>query len=215
MLDLSLQALPGMDRIFEFRRSPGAILLPVLAMLSIVLVLPPAAWHFKNRNVAACSLLFWITLANVFVFVNALIWPTDDISIWWNGVGLCDIEVKLTWAFSIGAAGALASIMRSLAGVMDVDRTVVRSTPAQKRRQVIIDLLWCFACPVYAMAVDYVVQSNRYYILTIAGCTPAIDSSWLSIVLIVIWAPIFCLIASYHCGKSYSCRRQFSEEDGH
>ena len=189
-----------MDAVQEFHRSPGAVVLPVLALLAIIFTIPPMIWHLTNRNVAACSLLFWLTLADFFLFINALIWPTDDTAHWWNGAGLCDIEVKLTWAFSVGASCSLACIMRGLARVMDVDRAAVRSTRAQRKRQAVIDLLWCFSCPLFVMAVDYIVQPNRYYILTIAGCTPAIDESWLSVVLILIWAPFFCVVASYYCG---------------
>ena len=186
----------------DFNRSPEAVLLPVLALLAVVLTVPPFAWHLKNRNIAACSLIFWVSLDNVFVFTNALIWPTDDIKNWWDGAGLCDVQIKLNWAASVGASGALASIMRNLAKVMDVDRATFIPSPRQRKRQAIIDLLWCFALPVYVMAVDYVVQSSRYYIFTISGCTPSIDSSWLSIVLIFIWAPLVCVVDSYYCGKS-------------
>ncbi|KAI9882564.1 MAG: hypothetical protein M1823_005686 [Watsoniomyces obsoletus] len=204
-----------LDAPLQFRRSPGAVILPLLAFLGIVLIIPPAVWHARNRNIAACSLIFWITLSNLFCFINALIWPTDDISRWWNGVGLCDIQVKLTWAFSVGAACSLACIMRNLARVLDVDRSGARSGSASRKRQTIIDLLWCFACPIWVMAVDYIVQSNRYYIFTIAGCTPAIDESWLGIVLILMWAPIFCVVASFYCIlvmiRLHRHRRQFMQ----
>lgn len=190
-----------MEAAQEYHRSSAAVALPVLAFLSILFTVPPLAWHLKNKNVAACSLIFWVTLANVFVFANALIWPTDDVENWWNGVGLCDIEVKLTWAFSVGACGSLACIMRNLARVMDVDRGSVMSTRAQLKRQALVDLVWCFACPIYVMAVDYVVQFRRYYIFTIAGCTPAVDNSWATVFLIMIWAPILCVVESYYCGK--------------
>ncbi|KAI9826654.1 MAG: a-factor receptor [Thelocarpon impressellum] len=198
-----------------YGKSSEAVLLPVLAFLSIVLTVPPFAWHLKNRNVAACSLIFWVTLANVFVFVNALIWPTDDVLRWWSGVGLCDVEVKLTWACSVGASGALAGIMSNLAKVMDVDRATIIPSKSQRKRQMIVDVLWCYACPLYIVAVDYVVQTNRYYIFTVSGCTPAVDSSWLTIVLIFIWAPILCVIDSYYCVlvilRLRKYRKQFSQ----
>ncbi|KAI9762620.1 MAG: a-factor receptor [Chaenotheca gracillima] len=198
----------------DFRPSAGAVLLPILAVLAIVLSIPPFLWHLRNRNVAACSLIFWITLANVFVFVNALIWPTDDVKYWFNGVGLCDVEVKLTWAFSVGAAASLTCIMRNLAKIMDVDRTTVIPTRAQRRRQMVVDFLWCYGCPFYLMIIDYVVQSNRYYIFTVSGCTPAVDNSWLTIVLIFIWAPLFCLLGAYYSVlvviRLYRYRIQFS-----
>ncbi|KAI9849776.1 MAG: a-factor receptor [Thelocarpon superellum] len=190
-MDLSLD--------LDFDRSPQAVLLPILAVLSVALSLPPFAWHLKNRNVAACSLIFWIILTNVFVFTNALIWPTDNLVAWWDGVGLCDVEVKLTWASSVGATGALAAIMRNLARVMDVDRATLIPTQAQRRRQLAVDLILCYGFPIYVMAVDFIVQSGRYYIFTISGCTPAVDASWPSIFLIFIWAPILCLVESYYC----------------
>lgn len=186
----------------EYRPSPAAVALPILASFSIVLAIPPFIWHLKNRNIAACSLIFWITLANLFVFLNALIWPTDAIETWWSGAGLCDIQVKLTHAFSVGAAGSLACIMRNLAKVMDVNNQIIRSTPAQRRRQAIVDLLWCYACPVFVMAIDYIVQPSRYYIYAVAGCIPSTDNSWLSVILLLIWAPLFCVAESYYCGES-------------
>ncbi|KAI9837382.1 MAG: a-factor receptor [Sclerophora amabilis] len=190
---------PGLEPV----RSPAAVILPILALFSIFLSIPPFTWHLKNRNIAACSLIFWITLANVFVFINALIWPTDDVKRWWNGVGLCDVEVKLTFAFSLGAAGSLTCIMKNLAKIMDVDRTVVIPTRAQRRRQVVVDVLWCYAGPIYLIAVDYVVQFARYYIFTISGCTPAVDNSWLTVFLIFIWSPIFCIIGGFYSGCGF------------
>ncbi|KAI9811963.1 MAG: a-factor receptor [Phylliscum demangeonii] len=203
-----------MESVTHFHRSPGAILLPILATLSIVLAMPPFAWHLKNRNVAACSLIFWVTLANFFAFVNSLIWPTDDVEHWWSGVGLCDVEVKLTWAFSIGASGSLACIMRNLARAIDIDRHAVLHSKAQRRRQALVDAGWCFACPVFVMAIDYLVQSNRFYIFTISGCTPAIDNSWPPVFLVFLWAPLFCLVGSCYCVlvliRLHKYRRQFA-----
>ncbi|KAI9805152.1 MAG: hypothetical protein M1825_000986 [Sarcosagium campestre] len=204
-----------MEQTAGYRRSAAAVLLPILAFLSVFLTLPSFVWHLKNRNVAACSLIVWIILANIFVFINAIIWPTDDVAHWWSGVGLCDVEVKLAWAISVGACGSLTCIMRNLAKVMDVDRLSMVPSKAQRRRQMIVDVLWCYACPVYIIAVDYVCQAGRYYIFTISGCTPAVDNSWVTIVLIFIWAPILCLAGSYYCVllviRLYRYRRQFTQ----
>lgn len=189
-----------MDVSKEYPRSAASVLLPSLAFISLILMTPPLVWHYRNRNVAACSLIFWIALANIFLFINALIWPTDDTKDWWGGQGLCDIEVKLTWSFAVGASGSLCCIMRNLAKVMDVDRVRFESSRSQRRRSLVVDLLWCYACPIYTIAIDYVVQQNRYYIFTVSGCTPSIDSSWPPIFLIFIWAPILCVIESYYCG---------------
>jgi pheromone a factor receptor len=180
----------------------SAVLLPLIAAISLLLLIPPAIWHVKQRNVAAISLLFWIALSTLFLFVNALIWRTDEIEKWWDGAILCDIQGKLFWAAYIGVQTSLACIMRRLAGVVDVDKIQVTQTRAQNKRRVIVDLLWCFALPIYAMAVEYVVQSNRYVIIGISGCAASIDNSWVSVVLLLMWPPIFSLVTAYYGGKS-------------
>src|SRR5947208_9582469 len=117
-----------------------AISFPTFSFLAILSLLAPFAWHVKHRNVAACSLIFWLFLINLMNFVNALIWPTDDVSRWWSGHGLCDVEAKLRWPAFVGTAGSSACIVRRLAIVMDVDRATVVTTRAQRRRNLIIDL---------------------------------------------------------------------------
>ena len=181
--------------------SPSAIAIPILCSITFVLCLPPFVWHVKNRNLAASSLVLWILLDNLFAFINALIWPTDDIASWWNGTVLCDIEVKLMMAGTAGLTGSMACIMRNLGKVMDTSRTVLEPSMARKRRETALNILLCFGCPVYLMVIHYVVQPNRYYLFAIAGCTVSYDNSWPSTVLVFMWPPILCVLAAYYCGK--------------
>jgi len=117
----------------SFDWSPAAIAVPILSFITLVLCLPPFVWHVKNRNIAASSLVFWILLNNIFNFINALIWPTDDITSWWNGAVLCDIEVKLMTAAAVGLNGSMACVVRNLAQVMDTKRTVLEPSRARRR----------------------------------------------------------------------------------
>ena len=181
--------------------SPQGILAAVLAGLTIVLSTPPFIWHVRNRNIAAASLVGWIMISNFFNFINAIIWPTDDTTSWYDGVGLCDVEVKLQAAATLGITGALACIMRSLAKVLDTSRTVLTPSRGEKRQQLMMDLLFCFGFPIYIMAIIYVVQENRYYIFAIAGCTPSTVNSWPSIVLVLMWPLLMCLVDVYYCSE--------------
>jgi pheromone a factor receptor len=190
-----------MDERVDSGRSIPGVLCSVFSLLSVVLCLVPFAWHIKNRNIPACSLILWIVIFNTFTFMNSLIWPTGDVSNWWDGAVLCDIQAKLFWATYSGDAGALAAIMRNLARVMDVNRGALVPTRAQRKREVIIDVSFCFAYPIFHIATHYIVQTNRYYIFQIVGCTPSWDWSWPTIVLIHIWPSIFCIIGSYYTSK--------------
>ena len=180
---------------------PTAVAVPVLAMISIMLDIPPLAWHIRNRNLAASSLVSWIILSNLMNAINPFIWPTDDTESWWIGYGLCDIEVKLMIAATFGVVGSLAAIMRSLAQVLDTERTVLNPSVADRRFQIVTDCLLCFGGPFYSMAVHYIVQPNRYYIFAISGCTTSYDNSWPKFALILIWPPVLCLLAVYYSGR--------------
>ncbi|KAH0555853.1 hypothetical protein GP486_006203 [Trichoglossum hirsutum] len=146
--------------------------------------------------------------------MNSLIWPTGDVSNWWDGAILCDIQAKLFWATYSGDAGSLAAIMRNLARVMDVNRGALIPTKAQRKREIIIEVTYCFAYPIFHIATHYIVQTNRYYIFEIVGCTASWDWSWPTIVLIYIWPSIFCVIGSYYTilvvVRLYKYRRQFN-----
>lgn len=179
----------------------SAVAVPILTLVTLILDLPPLVWHIRNHNIGASSLVSWVILCNFMNFINALIWPMDNISAWWKGQVLCDIEVKLSTATWLGVVGSLICIMRSLANVLDTDKTKVSSGRAQKQRQLAIELLLCIGAPVYMMLVHYVVQPTRYWITTVMGCVVPFDRSWPSIVLVAMWPPIFSLIVVYYSGK--------------
>lgn len=178
--------------------TPSSIVFPTLSLIAILLDVPPLVWHVRNRNVAACNLISWTVFANLCNLVNALIWPTDNISTWFSGYVLCDIEAKLLLAATFGIAGSLVCIMRGLAKVLDTENTVMGSTKKQRYKEFIITSLLCFGGPLYIMLIHYVVQPTRYYILAIAGCTTSIDNSWPAIVLVIIWPVVLCLMATFH-----------------
>jgi len=189
----------------EYPLSIAAVLIPILSSIVIVLDLPPMIWHIRNRNIGASALIFWLVLLNLFNFCNALIWPRDNISEWWNGGVYCDIQVRLFMGATIGALpGAILCIMKALARVLDTKKTVVSCGVEDRRRQYTMDGLLCFGLPVFFMIDMYIVQGARYQIAGISGCDFSMDHSWPSIVVVVMWPPIILLISSYYAGKSAS-----------
>ena len=181
--------------------SIAGVVFPLLTFFTILLSIAPLVWHVRNRNLAASSLIFWIVFNNIFYFINAIIWPNDDLDSWWRGYGLCDFEVKLQLAVTIGVPTSLVCIMRRLAKVLDTNQTVLQPTRAQRTRQYVIEIMLCFGAPVYMVIIHYIVQNVRYYIFAISGCVPSLDDSWPSIVLIEIWSPFFSVVAVYYSSK--------------
>jgi pheromone a factor receptor len=73
-----------------------------------------------------------------------------------------------------------------------------------KRRRVLKDCLFCFAVPVCQVGLHYLVQLNRYTVLTVYGCVDSMDPSWVSVVVFHVWPPIFALLNFYYAGMSFS-----------
>lgn len=195
-------------------RPLSAILLPILASVTCILCLPILINHIKSRNLAQSVLIVWIVLENVYNVINPLLWPTNDFGLWWNGVGLCDVESKLRLAGNMGYIGALVCIYRQLAAILNTEQIVLAPSAAQCRRRIAIEITLCFGFPIYIMAAHYIVQSGRYYIFAITGCVPILDSSWLSVVLVLIWPGVMWVVAAIYCAtiirRLVKYRRQVS-----
>ena len=138
-----------------------AIVLALFSLLLTLLILPPMFWHFRNRNIGATVLVGWIIILLLFTFVNAILWGSDDISSWYNGIGLCDVEVKIQLASQVAVPASFACIMRALAAVMDTERSTVIQTKAQRRRTYLIDLSWCVGFPLLQMVFQVLAKDIR------------------------------------------------------
>jgi pheromone a factor receptor len=192
----------------------ASVLLPTLAGLSVVACLPPLVSLIQSRNVAAVLLVAWITLDNLFNFINPLIWPTDKLSDRFNGAGLCDIEVKLILVSALAIPGALICIFRQLSVILDTEKTTLVPSEGSRRRRLAFELFFCVVCPVYMVVAHFIVQPFRFYVFAISGCVPAIDNSWMGMILIFLPALILCVLAVSYCGlvafRLLKYRRQFS-----
>lgn len=180
----------------------SAVAVAILCGLAVFLDIPPFIWHARNHNFAAASLVLWVILINLMYFVNAIIWPNDDVATWFSGIILCDIEIKLQVGSWVAIVGSLACIMRNLARVMDTEAGIFVPTKAQRIRQRAVDITLCFGFPVLIIALSCIPQYYRYFLVGINGCVPAFDESWPTIAIIYIWPPILSLVDTYYAGTS-------------
>ncbi|KIX10035.1 uncharacterized protein Z518_01116 [Rhinocladiella mackenziei CBS 650.93] len=171
----------------------------VLALLACLLSIFPLVVHLKARNLATTVLTLAALLLNIQNFVNALIWTSRNPDTWWNGKILCDIEVKLYVGFGIAIYGAIASLFRHIYTILDVENTTALPSPQQRRIRLAIELGLCIIMPIVIAAAHYMVQKDRYWIRTSAGCTPSYDNCWATLILIFLWPLVLCLVASGYC----------------
>ncbi|WVQ83977.1 hypothetical protein IAT38_006122 [Cryptococcus sp. DSM 104549] len=138
---------------------------PFWTFVALVLVLLPAPWHWRARNIATVSLVFWLALANLASFVNTIVWAdnyVDKSPVW------CDISSRIS--LLVGYAVPLCSLaqMRRLESVASTRRSVI-SGDARKRR-IWEEVVLCLILPVVLTALQYVVQGHRYDLIEGVGC---------------------------------------------
>jgi pheromone a factor receptor len=181
---------------------PNSILLPFFASTAIVSNWVSFISLYRVKNLPACTMIVVTILMNFYTFINAIIWPNDNISSWWNGHGLCDVEVLTRSVCATLIATATACLSRNLAQAVDAENPRLFETATQRRRRHIGEFLFIFGIPFVELVTHYVYQASRYAIITIYGCVDVIDYSWPSLVLILIWPTFFSLLNCYYGGTS-------------
>lgn len=180
---------------------PIAILFSTLAWGSWLLCIAPLVWHISQRNVAAGSLVLWTILCNISLGINPLIWGHDNLAQWWDGVIWCDIHVRIQIGAQVALGASVAMILRRLAKVMDTRNITVSLSRSSKLRGQLIEAGWCWGYPLVIILLYIHVQSARYNIWGIEGCTSAYRPNMRSLFLTVIWMPVTMMVVAYYAGK--------------
>jgi pheromone a factor receptor len=188
-------------------------LLPILCVFAIIFSITPLLWQLRAQNQAAAAVIFWVTLHNLLLLINSLIWFSDDSSTWFDGRYVCDIEVKLLISCTIGASLAIMLVMRGLACILSVGRglrnnsgsAVIFKTKEDIQREWWRDVVLCYVLPLLLSGLTYIVQPNRYLVMAHVGCRATLDPSWVAILIYYVWQPASCAIACV-----YTCKFRLS-----
>ena len=183
---------------------PQAIGLAVLGIIVALINIPTVHQHWQHRNLAMTAMTAATIWSNLYLALNAIIWSHDNFDNWYNGMGFCDIGVKVDLMLNVLFPAAITCVLRHLANVMDTSRAAVMQTTAQKRRGYVIDSICCFLIPTLQIPLHYIVQERRIKIVSIGGCVPTSDGSWLGFVLIVL-PPLLWVVAAACYSSKWSC----------
>jgi len=178
-----------------------AYFLAGVSLTILLLIIPVMCWHFRKNSLAATILIAWLIILLLFNAINALIWPCDDFTTWYDGTGLCDFEIKMQVAAQVALPSCFARILRALAGVMDSRRVSLVPSKRQKRRACVGDVVWCVVSPLLQMVGQWVVQRNRYLVYGITGCVAPGPANWLYVLLIVVPPAAWVAVGTYFAGK--------------
>lgn len=175
----------------------------VFSGIACVICLPPFYFNWKSpvRAWATLILIGWIFLLNLIQFMNSIIWRSSDLQDWWNGKGYCDVAARLQDMFVWGVPGAAIGICRFLADATDPDPSQTDLKHTQFKRN-LIDFFLGIILPIILIGLKFIVESSRYHIVGVSGCSGVAYPSVLSIFIFAIWCPLLCLVAAgYACAS--------------
>ncbi|KAI1816206.1 GPCR fungal pheromone mating factor [Poronia punctata] len=161
----------------------------ILATVGILLCWVPFRLLSRNGEFAGAVLIIDVSLMNLFTIINSIIWHTDDVKTWWDGSGLCDLEVYLWSPLQTIYAAAIFTIMFHLAQQVKVGRR------SRRRNLVILQAAFIFPIPVFQLAFTYFDLAQRYIVGTGIGCSAVYDSSWPTMVVYDVPPALFALLS--------------------
>lgn len=171
-----------------------------LNLISAVACWMPMRLFYKNRELAGTTMVIAIAILNFYYFVNALIWPNNNIAGWSKGYGWCDIQLASWVPLETLNAAAVCAILHNVSNQVALMRASGLSGK-EKRRKHLIQALIIFPIPVLQLILHYFVIAIRYNISGVVGCQAVFDGDWVFLVFFILPCPMFSAVAAYFAGK--------------
>jgi pheromone a factor receptor len=156
---------------------------------------------WKNGEFAGSMFIATVIVLNFDCIVNALIWRDDNTDNWWPGYVLCDFHSYWYNAVVVLYATSNCAVMHNLSKQIGNLRASPLSA-GEKRNRNIVQALIMFPIPILSIAFAYPIQSVRYVVATLVGCSFRGDPSWPILVFYILPYPLFALGSAYYAGES-------------
>ncbi|KAI0128734.1 pheromone A receptor-domain-containing protein [Xylariales sp. AK1849] len=164
----------------------------LFAIIGTIFCWVPFRLLSRNGEFAASVLIVDVVVMNLFTIFNSIIWHNDDWDIWWDGTGLCDIQVYLSAPMQTIYAACIFVVIRNLAQRVRLMR-VNNLTRREKNRRDFIQALIIFPIPIIELAFTWFVLAQRYIIGTLVGCSATLDDSWPKILVYILPPALFAI----------------------
>ncbi|KAI0316831.1 pheromone A receptor-domain-containing protein [Amylostereum chailletii] len=166
---------------------PTFPLFPVLNLFACLLALLPLFTSLgRSRHVGGIAFALWVAGASLIKGVNLIVWAdrSDNVAPAW-----CEISTRVQIGSLVAIPASTLVITRRLYNVVSM-RSLSPPDKRKARSAVIFDLSLTAGLPCIMVAIYYLFQPVRFYIGEGYGCAPALDSSWLPLLLYQSWAII-------------------------
>ncbi|KAH9959376.1 GPCR fungal pheromone mating factor [Russula compacta] len=156
----------------------------------------PFYWHMQAWNTGTCLYMAWIGLGCLTQCINSIVWNKNMVD---RARVYCFISTRIQAGLNVGFTASLLCIVRRLYKIVTMKNFM--ETRAEKRREIMIDLLIGLGIPILEMIFSWIVSDNVYFIYEDFG--PMIESplTTLSLALYFSW-PVVIGVVSF----TYSSR---------
>ncbi|KAF8239165.1 STE3-domain-containing protein [Tricholoma matsutake] len=145
--------------------APPNWLFSVFSFIGFIFCCIPFPWHLAASNMGTCLYMGWTALTCLAYFINSVVWRDNAIN--WAPVW-CDLTSRLFMGYNYAIPAASLCMTRRLYRVAVIRKVVV--TQAEKRREIIVDLVLCFVIPVLFMGLQLISEGHRFDIYEEFGC---------------------------------------------
>lgn len=163
------------------------------SLIAFFLLIPPFFYHCRNKNIPACSLIFWLCYGNLTGFINAIIWSGENFAEVTEAKGYCDVTSRIGTASTSGVLCSIAALIFNLYMIIAAKNHLFLAKGS--RRRLCTNLAMCWLTPVMIMGTSYIVQSERYVILRYLGCAAVFSLSYVTLLLVSMWVFIWSAVA--------------------
>ncbi|KAI0202881.1 pheromone A receptor-domain-containing protein [Astrocystis sublimbata] len=165
----------------------------ILAFAGILVSWVPLRLLIRNGEFAAVVFIVDVAILNFITILNSIIWHNDNWSKWYDGQGLCDIEVYISGPLQTIYAASIFTIMYHLAQQVKI-KGAVRGRSEKLRRNLIQSAI-IFPIPLIQLLFTWFDLAQRYIVGTLIGCSAVYDASWPKILIYDAPPAIFALLA--------------------
>ncbi|EIN05671.1 STE3-domain-containing protein [Punctularia strigosozonata HHB-11173 SS5] len=169
-------------------------LFTAFAFFGFTLSVIPLYWHLEVWNVGTVLYMLWTAVGCLNNFVNSIVFKHNAIN--WAPVW-CDISSRLIIGTSVAIPAAALCITRRLYHITTCEQ--VMQTRADKRRQIIQDLLIALGIPILEMIIYYIPQGHRFDIFEDIGCQPEMFNTPVAIALVSAWPIAIGAVSAVYC----------------
>lgn len=166
-----------------------------LHTICFFLNIPPLIWHIISKNIPAITLLVYLELMMIDGFVGAVVWGGSSFVNQWNGKGWCDIMVRLQFAVSVGISSSISCVSFNLLMIFLTNKatTFWFSNPWVKP---CVEIFCSIVFPLLISGISYFAQVTRFAIVQYSGCSAALTSLSISIVVFYLWIFVWSFIGT-------------------